>query len=354
MCRVYTTHFSHHDVRPRICMEPFEADGDGVYVDPIGLVRCRCGIDLERTTPNFLDFQDIADLLMDPFQNCPDHDCCVVWPSIVLCPWAYQFLADANGNHDNAHHQCPNLFITHEYYPVQAAMASNRETGEVARPNWRAGDISSFPAEMFYSHRINGAEDQIYEHAVTVSKIFETAESIWYGRALITDDLYNMKDKLRILGNEFAALSNDGAYQDSQFYEIEEIIRRGLNRAAGSFEVIQRNGERLARLLAHVRCALEFLDELPGEGGVASSEDGSYQVSRQRLDDAVDDADRYPILAKLSEDWLRTSRLQQEFRHWREVLHVRWAEYTVRDLDRRAGLGRQSRGSNKRSFDEVE
>ena len=315
----------------------------GDYINPETVTPCRCGtlLVIPAPRPSSLPIPGRPAPPAQGFDDCPDHDCCATWSSVVLCRWAYDWVAAGNPN-TNPQQRCRNLFVTNEYHPVQRAMGPDPETGERAAPAWSdgVGSPPTFPVDMFYSHRPppDASDDEVEENAAVREDFFRISRRIWEIKKGVVDRLAVAEDKL---GMAMWLRVRDGDQEEEEVVVVEEenydddgdqsrktrperlaeglvMAQEALRHLAPVFRQLEIMSKFLTGSAGCQLYVLEFLGKVPGPGASAVSADRSYSVSRERLE--LDNSnDAIVAAARGSAHW----RLAQEL--WDRAIDMRVA-----------------------------
>lgn len=256
------------------------------------------------------------------------------------------------GPNENPHLDCPNSLRTHEYHPLQRAMAPHPETGESAEPGWKEDGLLTFPVDMFYSHRVHGDNEETHRIARDVAHMFEVGCRMNARKQIVDEGLKDAENELGSRLDDIQGLNREGAqYQLEKLADFFKTVKKVLRLLSDLLEMIHSNGELLPEMLSIQHSALEFLNRLPEDGGVASSADGLYQVSQERLKLAVEDKEAFIAEAQASHAWKLTITVHSVFMELRMKIQAKLGE-----IDRGNAVARKRepqdgayRGKRKRS-----
>lgn len=335
MCRVYIQHFSHHDVRPRMSIQPFSQVGEGDYIDPVRIIPCRCEtvLDVPYPWPSAAP----APFVEPPIAGldiCRDHDCCVIWDFVELCQWAHNWVMNGNPNH-NPHIDCPNLLITNKYRAVQTVMGPDPATGERAQPIWEEEDLPTFPMDMFYSRRVLGDDDQTASSSALRLGMVKYASSVYDGKMSVITCIEAANTLLRAMRDNIRKPERASKSWEAWLTADLAEVQNNMGIVSSAVLVLELSGELVIDILGNQRSVLEFMDKIPDPGGVAAAADGSYQVSRERLDLTADDKDVLIAEMVASDYWKRVAVLRDAYTELQNELQNKQEEVARRQARKR-------------------
>ncbi|KAH9892175.1 hypothetical protein F4778DRAFT_795463 [Xylariomycetidae sp. FL2044] len=143
MCYWKDIHFSIHDTRSRMTLEPFAIGDQGVYVNPFMVEEHRCHIALPFIGPGTFTGNDPR---YNAFRNCTAHDCCIILYIERKCH--RRSGEEDNGN--NARH-CPSFQVFNGYRPYRSMIIDPRPPGSDSDvPLTWDEDLDPFPC-LFHS-----------------------------------------------------------------------------------------------------------------------------------------------------------------------------------------------------------
>jgi hypothetical protein len=132
MCHVHLTHYSHHDVRPLVSLDP-TINANNV-VDPISLKPCdTCGTGRRQTFALPAKYTTL--------RSCRSHGCCLVSENTTPC----------NTNNAGVRGCRSWLFVTHAYARIQTLRLPGIPAGSANNGAWADENAPVFPALQFYS-----------------------------------------------------------------------------------------------------------------------------------------------------------------------------------------------------------
>ncbi|KAI0829548.1 hypothetical protein F5Y06DRAFT_211421 [Hypoxylon sp. FL0890] len=166
-------HFSFHDTRCFMTLEPFAINDKGIFVNPVTVELHRCQVQLPIDNLQYVSEGSINNHTLG---RCDLHTCCVVWIIDQRC---------SKCSEDSPITDCPFFMVGNEYIPYESAMsglsAAPPNTNPVS-PRWVA-DLPQFP-ELFYSGHRFDERPHIIEADVDASRraLFSTARDILIAR----------------------------------------------------------------------------------------------------------------------------------------------------------------------------
>ncbi|KAI1502456.1 hypothetical protein F5X99DRAFT_427083 [Biscogniauxia marginata] len=195
MCFRRTLHFSVHDTRSFMAVEPFSLKDDAVFVNPSLVVPHHCEVKLPPPLGESLivgaDFFDT-----DVIVNCFDHTCCVIRIIDQKCARCIE---------DMEVFDCELFTKSHEYIPYESVMdrpeleTAMTSPGTPIRPIWTA-DIEAYPHQFYSGHPFNKRQD-IDGEAIHAPRVLFFA---------LAGDIYTQRNKLALwLEQERNILKNE-------------------------------------------------------------------------------------------------------------------------------------------------
>ncbi|KAI1413095.1 hypothetical protein F5Y13DRAFT_31052 [Hypoxylon sp. FL1857] len=159
-------HFSFHDTRCLMTLEPFANKDEGVFVNPVTVESHRCQVQLPIDGLRYVSERSANGHALG---RCVAHTCCVVWIIDQVC---------SECSKDASIADCPLFMECNEYVPYESVM-----NGLIAgQPRWVA-DLPLYP-ELFYSGRRFDERSYINEIDVAASRktLFSAARDILVAR----------------------------------------------------------------------------------------------------------------------------------------------------------------------------
>ncbi|KAK3346593.1 hypothetical protein B0T25DRAFT_281711 [Lasiosphaeria hispida] len=311
MCHLNQLHFSTHAPWRMMATQPFSANREGDFADPLSSHGCACAVHtvVPLTSP-------VGHLAFNP---CPDHHCCSVWLSSTYCQWAWEN-REAEFNSVEPGLRCPNRLLTVEVVPATRTLLegdADENSPEVeprAKPQFYHPIM--FPVDMMYS---NKKVDETLDWSSREYRQLERDRQLLFTLAInLWEDKEELKRANELTDGFLRAVERDmdlGCYDDPFHSERAYFLLQWV--AKREYSIINLFRDFLSRL----RSILAFLHRYPEEGKVVSSEDGFYSISHAVLSlglasEEIDDAAIY----SLCDGPLRQSdALQQRFGRLRDA-----------------------------------
>ena len=305
MCRERNIHFSHHDVRPLLCVNPFSERKADEYVDPIRITHCPCRHFDDNFMPPATDH-------LDRFRACWTHACCIIWAQITFCRLVGE----------KEHQDCANNLTTNEYHPLQMAAEPEPEAGKMIDALWEE-DLPTLPIDMLYSPRVLETKEEAEELAKLHRRIGTTSKEVFSDKQELWDDFANLQrfmDEIRKLLTQIPAQVG----MEPRLLRCGFALLRYLNFLGLVFEDLSnRLPERLSKLVRRQARALEMLrkDPAPDEDAVAS--DGLWRLSSHTIAQARLGSEGFLSEAKGCAAWKRAEELQREAKDLQKMVRSR-------------------------------
>ncbi|KAI1135933.1 hypothetical protein F5Y05DRAFT_118864 [Hypoxylon sp. FL0543] len=147
-------HFSFHDTRCLMTLEPFNINDKGVFVNPVTIEVHRCQVQLPINDLRYVSEQSINDHALG---HCNAHTCCVAWIIDQMC---------SECSKNSSIIDCPFFMVCNEYVPYESLMSDLNTaplSSSTVSPTWIA-DMPQYPEVFYPGHRfderahINGAD----------------------------------------------------------------------------------------------------------------------------------------------------------------------------------------------------
>ncbi|KAI5918681.1 hypothetical protein F4810DRAFT_565130 [Camillea tinctor] len=180
MCLRRFLHFSIHDTRALMTVEPFAGKDEEVFVNPFDVEKHNCDVELPPLPGTMCATEGLFNI--SKMARCPFHNCC--YTSIV-----HHTCSRWDGNVDVS--DCQFFTAINEYIPYESVMSlpepGTLEATAANHPSWKA-DIKPYPHLFYVGHPYNRRETRDGE-AIFASRslFFALASSMYKKRCRIAE-----------------------------------------------------------------------------------------------------------------------------------------------------------------------
>jgi hypothetical protein len=275
MCHTHLTHYVRHDVRPFMTFLPFNAPGQGDYINPLATTTCPCNQPLTPSELEVLAYFTVS--WTSPFSPatwtpCPDHVCCMVSAQVYPC---HLTSATSNGEVElipltPSPTSCSNALLTNSY--MSALTNQNKwDRPEALHFPIRAWYIEVIPRDISFLVTSFAAYREEY-----TGKLLDMAAT----RKFICDagaELYNRRMSSKIVAEVFSYSSSEAVTAAT----IDSAVRANIKAMKGCPEV---------KFL--LQGAMREMRDLLGMLGRSSS--------------LYTDLEKWEVVATLALEWLET------------------------------------------------
>jgi hypothetical protein len=320
-------HFSATDLRVRLATTLFTDNGDGDFINPAAINPCPC----DHTATTALIRRHWRDEAragnQNPhFENCPWHNCCVIWEQVIPCQWYWDNQDVLGEDPAGVEEHCPNRFVVSEYRPITMLFEKGEDaevSGMEMQSGWTSCEVPVFPAgDLLYSDEIfeaSATDVESYGLYVDRAEVQRLGEELWNDKLFLKRAIECAQQALDELEREFRedAVLKLFAKQPMKFMPRFRVARNYVKEVQGA----ERDAaDSFRRMMKHAGFVLGALGTMPRPGESLTTPDGSYSVSREQLD--LGQLDREAVIDACDGRLKQAAVLAKRLRSVKAILRV--------------------------------
>ncbi|KAK4033121.1 hypothetical protein C8A01DRAFT_19901 [Parachaetomium inaequale] len=326
MCKIRVVHFSVHDVRTQMATDPFSAIGGASDFTAYPIIRgCPCTHPIVRSLfPDGARGELVDQEMLRGLEPCIWHECCVSSYQAYLCRWYYDNREALDlDDEPEVEMQCPNKLMLHEFHHISMVL----DDSEGWMPKWDKWEtrkpFPAFPAgDLCYSEDIiDGTVDDPESLGLSHDReeVALVGEELWRSKRLLQTHTTFATEYVESLERDFN--SEEGL---RCFAQNPALFLRGIRLARGFIRLVQfledDTADSFRQMMQRIGFVLTVLNKMPAVGQSVTSADGSFTVSRERLD--LGDLDAQAVIDACDGPLKQSRELRERFEAATSILQV--------------------------------